>query len=220
MVLLFFLHGVFYFPESTCDDTCASVVTSDRQVLSDVRHSQMKVHLDFGGILALVARNKHVQNINNVTRQSLEQAGLSIDDIDAVAVASKPGLDLSLHVGVNYAQKLCLKYKKPLISIHHMEAHALTALLSSPNIEYPFLTLLISGGHTILALVTAVDKFYVLADAPQNPLGKYSKWFINIHISIGLLLSSRCFTIPCISGETLDKIARRLKIRNLGRYST
>ncbi|XP_074600045.1 threonyl-carbamoyl synthesis 4 [Brevipalpus obovatus] len=173
--------------ESTCDDTCASVVTSDRQVLSDVRHSQMKVHLDFGGILALVARNKHVQNINNVTRQSLEQAGLSIDDIDAVAVASRPGLDLSLHVGVSYAQKLCLKYKKPLISIHHMEAHALTALLTNPNVKYPFLTLLISGGHTILALVTAVDKFYVLADAPCNPLG-----------------------------ETLDKIARKLKIRNLG----
>lgn len=158
--------------ESTCDDTCAAIVSSAREVLSDVRHTQLKTHLDHGGIIGPVARTEHARNINAVTLESLRRANLTMDDLDAVAVASRPGLELSLHVGVGYAQRLCFKYNKPLISIHHMEAHALTALLSHPQVTFPFLTLLISGGHTIAALVTGVDKFYVLADNHSNPIGK------------------------------------------------
>lgn len=129
--------------------------------------------MNYGGIIAVVARDRHVTHINDVVKESLNRASLTINDIDAIAVATKPGLQLSLEVGVEYAKSLCLKYNKPLISIHHMEAHALIGLLSHPHINFPFLTLLISGGHSIIALVKDYTKFYVLADAPSSPIGKF-----------------------------------------------
>ena len=173
--------------ESTCDDTCAAVVTSDKRILSDVRFSGLKLHVARGGILPTTARANHATAINGVVKEALGKAECTINEIDFVAISYKPGLILSLGIGVDYARRLCLKYNKPLIAIHHMEAHALTAHLSYSDIDFPFLTLLISGGHTMLVLVKGIDEFYLLSES-------------NI----------------CPVGEFLDKIARQLKIRNLG----
>ena len=140
-----------------------------------------------GGILPLIARDKHCKNIANVISQALKKSNLNWNQISAISVANEPGLELSLKVGVDYAQRLALKYNKPLIGIHHMEAHSLIAKLTHPHLKFPFLALLISGGHCLLALVKNVNCFYKLGETVDNPIG-----------------------------ETLDKIARRLKVKNLG----
>jgi len=177
----------FLLKETTCDDTCAAIVTDSGHILSNVKSSQYQFHLDMGGIIPLVARDKHAKNIANVIIQALKESNLRWNDISAICVANEPGLELSLKVGVDYAQQLALKYHKALVGVHHMEAHSLIAKLTHPHLRFPFLALLISGGHCLLVLVKDINLFYKLGDTLDNPIG-----------------------------ETLDKIARRLKVKNLG----
>lgn len=132
-----------------------------------------------------MAQDLHRQNIEGVVRESMEISGHAFSDLDAIAVTNRPGLPLSLKIGLRYAKHLCRKYKKPLIPIHHMEGHALTARISQ-NIEYPFLCLLVSGGHSLIAYVKSVNEFMLLGDSLDDA-----------------------------PGELFDKIARDLKLRNL-----
>lgn len=150
------------------------MVTSDKKILSDIRFSGLKLHVARGGILPTTARANHATAINGVVKEALDKAECTINDIDAVAIAYKPGLILSLKIGVDYARRLCVKYNKPLIAIHHMEAHALTAHLSYSDINFPFLALLISGGHTMLVLVKDIDDFYILSESNVWPVGELS----------------------------------------------
>ena len=177
--------------ESSCDDTGAAIVDSAGNILADRCESQLKVHLDNGGIIPPLARDLHVKHIDDVVCSTLDSAGLKMQDIDAIAVTSKPGLPLSLAVGVNYAQQLAIHFNKPLIPVHHMQAHATIGLLPSvsPNfqVNFPFITLLISGGHSQIALARSLDQFYTLGE-----------------------------TLDDAPGEMMDKIARRLKVKNLG----
>ena len=172
--------------ETSCDDTGCAVVDGAGRVLSDVVRSQLQVHLEHGGIIPPIARDLHAQNIGAAAEEALRRAGVSLGQLDAVAVTVRPGLSLSLLVGLRHARQLARQARLPLIPIHHMRAHALTARMAAPELTFPFLTLLISGGHCLLAVVEAADRFTLLGasrdDAP---------------------------------GEALDKAARRLKLRNL-----
>ncbi|XP_075211500.1 threonyl-carbamoyl synthesis 4 isoform X2 [Lycorma delicatula] len=138
-----------------------------------------------GGIMPPLARELHEENINNVVSEALQNANLSIDEVDAVAVTTKPGLKSSLFVGTNFGKQLCLKSGKPFIPIHHMQAHALTARMIH-EVEFPFLVLLISGGHCLLSVAQSPVNFlllgYSLNDAPGEALDKTARRLMLRHI--------------------------------------
>lgn len=177
--------------ETSCDDTGCGIVNTDGEILGEALHSQHLTHLKNGGIIPPLASDLHRNNIEKVVDNALQSANMSVNDIDAIATTVKPGLPLSLVIGAKYGKYLCKKYNKPFIPIHHMEAHALTARMCDKSLKFPFLVLLISGGHCLLAVAEKVDQFLLLGES-----------------------------IDDAPGEAFDKMARRLKLRNLPEYST
>ncbi|KAK9497029.1 hypothetical protein O3M35_012820 [Rhynocoris fuscipes] len=171
--------------ETSCDDTGVAVVDTDGKLLGESLYSQQHLHTQLGGIIPPIARDSHNENIDKATEEALIKANLTFDELDAIAVTTRPGLPLSLMVGTKYAKKLSLNYQKPLIPIHHMEAHALTIRMVE-KVNFPFLVLLISGGHSLLAVAQDIDRFLLLGKTHDNA-----------------------------PGEVLDKIARRLKLNNI-----
>ncbi|XP_047914452.2 tRNA N6-adenosine threonylcarbamoyltransferase, mitochondrial isoform X2 [Anser cygnoides] len=168
--------------ETSCDDTGAAVVDEAGNVLGEALQCQREVHLKTGGIIPLVAQQLHRENIEQVVKEALSVSGVSVNELTAIATTVKPGLALSLEVGLDYSIKLVNKYQKPFIPIHHMEAHALTIRLTN-QVEFPFLVLLLSGGHCILAVAQGVSDFLVLGQS-----------------------------IDIAPGDMLDKVARRLSL--------
>nr|XP_022308729.1 probable tRNA N6-adenosine threonylcarbamoyltransferase, mitochondrial [Crassostrea virginica] len=164
--------------ETSCDDTGAAVVNTEGAILGDALHSQMKIHKEEGGINPKTAKILHKEQIEKVVSSALQRAGMALEDLDAIAVTVEPGLALSLGVGVNYAKELVEKSRKPMIPIHHMQAHALTARMLN-KIEFPFLVLLASGGHCLLTVAQDVDRFLILGDcldsAPGDCLEKVAR---------------------------------------------
>ncbi|PCH43506.1 peptidase M22 glycoprotease [Wolfiporia cocos MD-104 SS10] len=161
--------------ESSADDTCAAVVTSDRQILSNVVVRQDNYHESFGGIHPYVAIKAHQRNMPNAVKKALEEANLAVSDVDGVAFTQGPGIAGCLSVGANAAKTLAAALNKPLVGVHHMQAHALTPFLTTPTEElpqYPFLTLLISGGHTLLLLATSPRTFRTLATTVDESIGR------------------------------------------------
>ncbi|XP_031344705.1 probable tRNA N6-adenosine threonylcarbamoyltransferase, mitochondrial [Photinus pyralis] len=183
-------RGVILGIETSCDDTGCAVVDTEGNILGEALNSQHLIHLKHGGIIPPIAQDLHRKNIENVVADALKEANLSCNEVDAIATTVKPGLPLSLTIGTKYGKHLCRTYNKPFIPIHHMEAHALTARMHDSTIEFPFLVLLISGGHCLLAIAQDVDKFLLMGqsfdDAP---------------------------------GEVFDKMARRLKLKDILEYS-
>ncbi|XP_009501721.2 tRNA N6-adenosine threonylcarbamoyltransferase, mitochondrial isoform X1 [Phalacrocorax carbo] len=169
--------------ETSCDDTGAAVVDDAGGVLGEALHCQKEVHLEAGGIIPLVAQQLHRENIEQVVKEALSVSGVSVRDLAAIATTIKPGLALSLEVGLQYSLNLVNRYQKPFIPIHHMEAHALTIRLTH-HVEFPFLVLLLSGGHCILAVARGVSDFLLLGQS-----------------------------IDIAPGDMLDKVARRLSLR-------
>ncbi|XP_038210826.1 probable tRNA N6-adenosine threonylcarbamoyltransferase, mitochondrial [Zerene cesonia] len=175
--------------ETSCDDTGCAIIDDNGQLLSEKLHCQNLIHLRNGGIIPDVAQDLHRRYIEPTVSDTLEQANVSMDDISAIAVTLQPGLPLSLAIGMKYAKHLSRRFNKPLIPIHHMEAHALVARMEH-NISFPYLTLLISGGHCLLAVVEDVNKFKLLGQS-----------------------------IDSAPGEVFDKVSRRMKLRNIPEYS-
>uniref|UniRef100_U3IVP9 N(6)-L-threonylcarbamoyladenine synthase n=1 Tax=Anas platyrhynchos platyrhynchos TaxID=8840 RepID=U3IVP9_ANAPP len=161
--------------ETSCDDTAAAVVDEAGNVLGEALQCQREVHLKTGGIIPHVAQQLHRENIEQVVKEALSVSGVSVNELTAIATTVKPGLALSLEVGLDYSLKLVNKYQKPFIPIHHMEAHALTIRLTN-QVEFPFLVLLLSGGHCILAVAQGVSDFLLLGQsidiAPGDMLDK------------------------------------------------
>ena len=152
-------------------------------MLADKIHSQTSVRM--GGVIPTFAMHSHAHNIHKLVTETLEEANVSPDKLTAVAVSNRPGLKGPLLVGTDYAKYMCLKYKLPMIPIHHMEAHALTARMIEPDkTKFPFLVLLISGGHSLLALASDIDQYSVLGysidDSPGEALDKCSR-MLGIH---------------------------------------
>ncbi|MFC1677339.1 tRNA (adenosine(37)-N6)-threonylcarbamoyltransferase complex transferase subunit TsaD [Planctomycetota bacterium] len=136
--------------ETSCDETAASVVTDGKIIKSSVVASQTKLHEKYGGVVPEIASRAHLQNIYPVIAEALEQAKVTKDDIDAVAVANQPGLTIALIIGVTAAKTLSFTWDKPLIAIDHLHAHMQSAVISEQDIELPALALIVSGGHTSL----------------------------------------------------------------------
>jgi N6-L-threonylcarbamoyladenine synthase len=136
--------------ETSCDETAAAIVADGRQIRSSVVASQNKLHEKYGGVVPEIASRAHIENIYPVITEAMTQAGVSKDDLDAVAVANQPGLTIALVVGVTTAKTLSFMWGKPLIAINHLHAHLQSAMLHEEKLELPAVALIVSGGHTSL----------------------------------------------------------------------
>ncbi|MBO46567.1 MAG: tRNA (adenosine(37)-N6)-threonylcarbamoyltransferase complex transferase subunit TsaD [Planctomycetes bacterium] len=136
--------------ESSCDETAASVVLDGREVLSSVVHSQIDQHAQWGGVVPEIAGRSHLEQIVPTIQTAISEAGVLPNDLSAIAVTARPGLLGSLLIGVSAAKSMAWAFEKPLIDIHHIEAHIYAALMPIPSWEFPYITLVVSGGHTSL----------------------------------------------------------------------
>ena len=136
--------------ETSCDETAVAVVRDGTEVLSSVVSSQVDLHARYGGVVPEVASRAHTELLVPVAAQALVEAGVSGSDIDAVAATTGPGLVGALLVGVSAAKAFALTWKVPFISVNHLEAHLYAALLEEPDLDFPLVVLIVSGGHTML----------------------------------------------------------------------
>ena len=148
--------------ESSCDETAAAVVRDGRTVLSDAILSQADMHAIYGGVVPEIASRKHIEGIAALTDQALREAGVQREDIDAVAVTYGPGLVGALLVGVAEAKAIAWARKLPLIGVHHIEGHICANFIEHPDLEPPFVCLIVSGGHTHLVVVKDYGEFEIL----------------------------------------------------------
>ena len=166
--------------ESSCDETAAAVVEDGKKILSNVVATQIPFHQIYKGVVPEIASRKHAEWILPVVRQALEEADLSLDQIDAVAATNRPGLMGSLLVGLTFGKTLAWAAQKPFVAINHMLGHLYASQLDTPT-EYPFLGLLVSGGHTIICKVNSFDDLEVLGTTVDDSVGeafdKVSKFY-------------------------------------------
>lgn len=158
--------------ETSCDETAASIVKNGADILSNVISSSLKHHKRFGGVVPEIATRHHVENIDKVINRSLHDAGLGIEDIDALAVTDGPGLMGSLLTGISCAKAISYCLNKPLIAIDHLKAHIYSAIMAKAEPAFPFIGLVISGGHTRLYLVEDFDRFKLLGDTVDDAVGE------------------------------------------------
>ncbi|MBQ7246820.1 MAG: tRNA (adenosine(37)-N6)-threonylcarbamoyltransferase complex transferase subunit TsaD [Lachnospiraceae bacterium] len=158
--------------ESSCDETAAAVIANGREIRSNIINSQIDLHTKYGGVVPELASRKHIENINPVVREALSQAGETFDSIDAVAVTYGPGLVGALLVGVSAAKAIAFAKNKPLIGVNHIEGHVCASLLEHPDLEPPFLCLIVSGGHTNLAVMEDYGKFRILGSTRDDAAGE------------------------------------------------
>lgn len=156
--------------ESSCDETAASVCV-DGVILSNEVATQ-EVHSNFGGVVPELASRSHLQHIVPVVEQALRKANISLDTIDAIAYTQSPGLIGSLLVGGQFAKSLALSLDKPLIAVHHMQAHVLANLIEHPTLSFPFLCLTVSGGHTQLVKCESATKMEVIGETIDDAAGE------------------------------------------------
>ncbi len=136
--------------ETSCDETAAAVVADGKTIKSSVVASQTRLHEKYGGVVPEIASRAHIEKIYPVLREAMQQAELSEDDIDAIAVANQPGLTVALVIGVTAAKTLSFMWEKPLIAINHLHAHLQSAVLDEKDLKLPAVALIVSGGHTSL----------------------------------------------------------------------
>ena len=158
--------------ESSCDETAVAVVRDGRELLSSAVASQIPEHRLYGGVVPEIASCLHVENTVPVTEKALSDAGVTLNDIDAIAVTSWPGLIGALLVGVNYAKGLAMATGKPLVPVHHLRGHIAALYLTHPELEPPFVVLVASGGHSHFIKVTSYTDFEVLGRAIDDAAGE------------------------------------------------
>ncbi|KAJ2321638.1 Mitochondrial tRNAs modification protein, partial [Coemansia sp. RSA 2681] len=159
--------------ETSCDDTAAAVVTGDGRVLGETNRHQHSVHAAYGGIVPGLAAAHHQAHLPLVLRETLQRAGLAIDDVDAVAVTRGPGMAASLGVGVAAAKALAAVHGLPLVGVHHMEAHALMARMGREGVvRFPFLCVLVSGGHTMTLVAHDVNAYSTIGSTRDDSVGE------------------------------------------------
>lgn len=181
--------------ETSCDETAAAVVEDGRRVLSSVVASQIEEHRIYGGVVPEIASRRHSEAITAVVAGALEEAGAKLSDISAVAVTYAPGLIGALLVGVNFAKGLALSAGLPLVPVHHLRGHIAANYISHPELEPPFLCLVVSGGHSHIVNVEGYDALRVVARTRDDAAGEaFDK-------------AARAMGIPYPGGVELDKIA-------------
>lgn len=158
--------------ESSCDETAAAVVRNGKEVLSNVISSQIELHKLYGGVVPEIASRKHIENINQVIDEAMEESGLSYDDIDAIAVTYGPGLVGALLVGVAQAKALSYALNKPLVGVNHIEGHISANYIENKDLKPPFLAMVISGGHTHLVMVEDYGKYSIIGKTRDDAAGE------------------------------------------------
>ena len=158
--------------ESSCDETAASVVKNGREVLSNVISSQIALHTLYGGVVPELASRKHIEKINQVVESALLEAGVTLEEITAIGVTYGPGLVGALLVGVAEAKAIAYAAKKPLIGVHHIEGHISANFIEHPELEPPFVCLIVSGGHTHLVIVKDYGEFEIIGRTRDDAAGE------------------------------------------------
>lgn len=169
--------------ESSCDETACAVLRNGREVLSNIISTQIETHKKFGGVVPEVASRKHVENIDIVVQEALDQAGVGFEDISHIAVTYGPGLVGALLVGLSYAKALAFSLGIPLVGVNHIEGHLSANYIEHKDLVPPFITLIVSGGHTHLVEVKDYGQYEILGKTKDDA-----------------------------SGEAFDKIARAMKL--------
>ena len=158
--------------ESSCDETSAAVVVNGREVLSNVITSQIDTHKKFGGVVPEVASRMHIEVISSVVEEALEKAGVTLDKIDAIAVTYGPGLVGALLVGLQFAKGLAFATKKPLIGVNHIEGHISANYIQHKDLKPPFVSLVVSGGHTFIVHVKDYGVYEVIGQTRDDAAGE------------------------------------------------
>jgi N6-L-threonylcarbamoyladenine synthase len=158
--------------ESSCDESAAALVTSDRQILAHRLAGQEAAHAPYGGIVPEIAARAHVEILPRLIEEALAEAGISLAQVDAIAATAGPGLIGGVMVGLVAAKGLALAAGKPLIAVNHLEGHALSPMLTAPDLAFPYLLLLVSGGHCQLLLVAGLGRYRRLATTIDDAAGE------------------------------------------------
>lgn len=158
--------------ESSCDETAAAVVENGKQVLSNVIHTQIDMHKQFGGVVPEVASRQHIEHVSQVVDKAVADAGMSLAEIDAIAVTYGPGLVGALLVGVSTAKGLSFALNKPLIPVHHIKGHICANYLAESSFQPPFVCLVASGGHSHIVLVKSYTEYVALARTFDDAAGE------------------------------------------------
>ena len=183
--------------ESSCDETAVAIVRDGREVLTDCIASQVALHREYGGVVPEIASRKHIEAIYPLADRALKEAGLTRADIDAVAVTYAPGLIGAVLVGVNFAKAAAMALNKPLIPVHHIRGHIAANYLAYPQLEPPFLCLVVSGGHTMIIEVKDYTDMRILGTTLDDAAGEcFDK--------VGRVLG-----MPYPGGAALDKAAQQ-----------
>ena len=161
--------------ESSCDETAASILTENERgrpkILSNIVSSQIDVHKEFGGVVPELAARSHIEKIDLITKKAIDESGIELKDIDAVAATAGPGLIVCLSVGLSFGKAMASSLNKPFIAVNHLEGHALSPKLNS-KLNYPYLLLLISGGHSQFLNVHSLGKYKRLGTTIDDALGE------------------------------------------------
>ncbi len=181
--------------ESSCDETAASVVEDGRKVLSNVIASQVEEHKIYGGVVPEIASRRHAEAISGVVKNALEDAGCTIDEIDAVAVTYAPGLIGALLVGVNFAKGLSFATGKPLVPVHHLRSHIASNYITHQDLKPPFLCLVVSGGHSHIIEVKDYTDFKIVGYTHDDAAGE------------AMDKAARAMGLPYPGGLNMDKTA-------------
>lgn len=185
--------------ESSCDETSAAVVVDGRKVLSNVIASQIDTHKKFGGVVPEVASRMHIEVIDSVVKAALEEANVTMDDIDAIGVTYGPGLVGALLVGLQYAKGLALGANKPLIGVNHIQGHISANFIEHKDLKPPFVSLVVSGGHTFIVHVKGYREFEVIGQTRDDAAGEaYDK-------------VARALGLGYPGGPKIDKLAKEGK---------
>lgn len=181
--------------ETSCDETAAAVVTSGKKIRSNIVLSQLDEHAAYGGVVPEIAARAHMEHLERIIGEALSKAGCSLPEIDAIAVTGGPGLIGGVIVGVMMAKTIASVHNKPFIAVNHLEGHALTVRLTS-DIEFPYLMLLVSGGHCQFLIVHGVGKYTLLGGTVDDALGEA---FDKVAKMLGL---------PQPGGPAVEKLAK------------
>ncbi len=182
--------------ESSCDETAVALVRDGREVLTDAISSQVELHRIYGGVVPEIASRKHIEAIYGLADQALAKAGVTRQEIDAVAVTYAPGLIGAVLVGVNFAKAAAMRLGVPLIPVHHIRGHIAANYIAYPELEPPFLCLVVSGGHTMILAVEDYTKMRILGQTRDDAAGEC---FDKV---------ARVLGMPYPGGAALDRVAR------------
>lgn len=182
--------------ESSCDETSAAVVVNGREVLSNIIASQIDTHKKFGGVVPEVASRIHIEVVSGVVQEALEEAGVTLQDIDAIGVTYGPGLVGALLVGLQFAKGLAFSTKKPLVGVNHIEGHICANYIQHKDLKPPFVSLVVSGGHTFIVHVKDYGVYKVIGQTRDDAAGEaYDK-------------VARALGLGYPGGPKIDKLAR------------